>query len=103
VQAGLLCAGIDRAARKPKPPGGSLRGSRAGKRRTISPRQSSLSALVTLDEIVQFVEPEFVQLHDRRLAAIAGRQDISGLVLTLHVHHDPCLVYAVITTEIRVR
>jgi hypothetical protein len=62
-----------------------------------------LSALVTLDEIVQFIEPEFAQLHDGRLAAIDGRQDISGLVLAVHVHHDPCLVYAVMTTEISVR
>jgi hypothetical protein len=50
-----------------------------------------LLALVTLDEIVQFIDPEFAQLDDGSLAAIDGRHDISGLVLAAPLDHDPCL------------
>src|SRR5580700_415225 len=63
--------------------------------RTGAPER--LSALVKLDEIVQLFEPEFGQLHDGSWAAIEGRQEIAGLVLAVHIHPDPCLVYAVKT------
>ena len=58
---------------------------------------------MTFDEIVEFVEPEFAQLHDGSFSAIDERQDITGLVLAVHLHNNPCLVYTVTTTEIGVR
>jgi hypothetical protein len=57
-----------------------------------SPAPKRLSALVTFDEIVKFLEPEFVQLHDGSVVSDSRAARYFCLVLAVHFHHDPCLM-----------
>ena len=60
----------------------------------------SLLGLVITKDALDFLQRVCVQLHYLRLRAKCRRNNASGLILAIDIHHHPCLMHSVLASPI---